>query len=188
MAASPRLSDGPLTPARIIIVMGVSSSGKSVVGKALSRLLHAPFLDGDGYHPAANKEKMRAGIPLVDEDRGPWLETLAKALHEAAGTKGVAVGACSALKRAYRDFLLQQAGEPILFVHLSGEKDLIARRIAARQHEFMNPKLLDSQFATLEPLQPDENALVLSIEDPVETIAAKAAKALDYLKTFKRNQ
>src|SRR6218665_3146648 len=95
------LSFGPplsLVPARILIVMGVASSGKSVTGKAIARRLHAPFLDGDAYHPDANKEKMRAGIPLVDEDRWPWLATLATALHNAAETKGVAVGACSALK------------------------------------------------------------------------------------------
>ena len=82
-----------LTPARILIAMGVSSSGKSVTGKAIARRLHAPFLDGDGYHPDANKDKMRAGIPLTDEDRWPWLKTLGEALHDAAEQKGVAVGA-----------------------------------------------------------------------------------------------
>ena len=104
-------------PARILIVMGVSSSGKSVTGKAIARRLHAPFLDGDDFHPPANKEKMRAGTPLVDADRWPWLKSLAEALHGAADHKGVAVGACSALKRAYRDYLRAQAGEPILFSH-----------------------------------------------------------------------
>ncbi|HHY49450.1 MAG TPA: gluconokinase, partial [Alphaproteobacteria bacterium] len=84
MAASPRPSERALRPARIIVVMGVASSGKSAVGEALARRLGAPFLDGDGYHPPANKEKMRAGIALVDEDRWPWLERLAAALHEAA--------------------------------------------------------------------------------------------------------
>ena len=90
-------------PARLIIVMGVSSSGKSTVGAALGRALHAPFLDGDRYHPEANVEKMRAGTPLTDEDRWPWLEALTAALKEASEKKGVAVGACSALKKAYRD-------------------------------------------------------------------------------------
>ena len=112
--------------------MGVSSSGKSTVGKALARRLHAPFLDGDGYHPPANKEKMRAGIPLTDEDRWPWLETLATALHEAADQKGVAVGACSALKRAYRDYLTEKAGEPILFVYLEGDARIIAQAHRSR--------------------------------------------------------
>ena len=175
-------------PARIIIVMGVSSSGKSSVGKALGRRLHVPFLDGDGYHPPANKEKMRLSIPLTDEDRWPWLEALAHAVRDAAKTKGSAVGACSALKRAYREYLTETAGEPILFVFLDGSKDVIARRIASRAHEFMPASLLDSQFATLEVPAPDENVLKMSILDPVETIANKVARELDHLKTFKRGQ
>lgn len=175
-------------PARIIIAMGVSSSGKSTVGKAVARRLHVPFLDGDDYHPAANKEKMRAGIPLVDEDRWPWLETFAAALKEAAGQKGSAVGACSALKRAYRDFLTEKAGEPILFVFLDGSKELIAKRIAARHHEYMPASLLDSQFATLERPQPDENVMTVPVDDPVETVASRVVKQLDHLKTFKRGQ
>lgn len=175
-------------PARIIIAMGVASSGKSAVGAALARRLHAPFLDGDGYHPAANKEKMRSGIPLTDEDRWPWLETLAGALHEAADQKGVAVGACSALRRAYRDYLVEKAGEPILFVFLDGDIETIRKRIEARRHEFMNPKLLDSQFATLERPAADENVLRVDVSDPVEAIATKVSKELTHLKVFKRGQ
>ena len=175
-------------PARIIIAMGVASSGKSASGAAIARRLHAPFLDGDGYHPPANKEKMRAGIPLTDTYRWPWLETLAKALHEAAEQKGVAVGACSALKRAYRDYLTEKAGEPILFVFLDGDIEVIRKRIAARAHEFMNPKLLDSQFATLERPGEDENVLRVDVSDPVETIATRVIKELAHLKTFKRGQ
>ena len=115
MSTAPTASQ--FEPARIIIVMGVSSSGKSTVGAALGRALHAPFLDGDKYHPESNVEKMRAGTPLTDDDRWPWLEALAAALKEAAEKKkGVAVGACSALKRAYRDFITEKAGEPVLFV------------------------------------------------------------------------
>jgi len=175
-------------PARIIIAMGVASSGKSAVGAALARRLHAPFLDGDGYHPAANKEKMRSGIPLTDEDRWPWLETLAGALHEAAHQKGVAVGACSALRRAYRDYLVEKAGEPILFVFLDGDIETIRKRIEARRHEFMNPKLLDSQFATLERPAADENVLRVDVSDPVEAIATKVSKELTHLQVFKRGQ
>ena len=183
-APSPRRFE----PARIIIAMGVSSSGKSAVGAALGRRLHAPFLDGDGYHPPANKEKMRAGIPLTDDDRWPWLETLAKALAEAAEQKGVAVGACSSLKRAYREYLTEKAGEPILFVFLDGDIETIRKRIEARRHEFMNPALLDSQFATLERPGEDENVLAVDVSDPVETIASKVAKELGHLKVFKRGQ
>lgn len=183
-APSPR----PFEAARIVVVMGVASSGKTAVGKALARRLHAPFLDGDDYHPAANKEKMRAGIPLTDEDRWPWLESLALALRDAGTSKGVAVGACSALKRSYRDFLRSKVGLPLVFVHLHGEKAAIAERIARRVHEYMSASLLDSQFATLEMPGPDENVLTMSILDSVETIADKVAKSLIHLKVFKRGQ
>jgi carbohydrate kinase (thermoresistant glucokinase family) len=158
--------------------MGVSSSGKSTVGEALAKRLNAPFLDGDGYHPPANVEKMRAGTPLTDADRWPWLERLALAMKDAAETNGLAVGACSALRRAYRDFLTQTAGEPILFVYLKGTKDVIAARIAARQHEFMPASLLDSQFATLEEPAADENAMAVPVTDSVDGIVERVATAL----------
>ena len=179
----------PLSKARIIVVMGVSSSGKSTVGQSIGRRLHVPFLDGDGYHPPANVEKMRAGIPLDDADRWPWLESLATALHEAANRKGAAVGACSALKRAYREFLTQEAGEPILFVYLEGTRELIGERMARRQHEYMPTSLLDSQFATLEVPDPaTENVLVVPVTDSVEKITSATLKAVDHLKSFKRWQ
>ena len=177
-----------ITPARIIVVMGVSSSGKSAVGSELARRLHAPFLDGDDYHPPANKEKMRAGTPLVDEDRWPWLSILAEALHEAAGLKGVAVGACSALKRSYRDYLASKAGEPILFAYLDGSKELIASRIAVRKHEYRPASLLDSQFATLEVPAADENAIAVPIVEAVDKVAERIVKAVPHLKAFKRKQ
>lgn len=179
----------PVQPARVIIVMGVSSSGKSTVGQSIARRLHVPFLDGDGYHPPANVEKMRSGIPLVDEDRWPWLESLAGALHQAADHKGAAVGACSALRRIYRDYLVEKAGEPILFIYLQGSKDVIAERMARRQHEYMPASLLDSQFATLEVPDPEqENVLVVPVTDSVEKITLTAVKSLDHLKSFKRWQ
>lgn len=168
--------------------MGVTSSGKSVVGRAIARRLHAPFLDGDGYHPPANKEKMRAGIPLDDADRWPWLSTLAKALKQASEGKGVAVGACSALKRSYRDYLVEQAGEPILFVFLDGIEELIASRMAARTHEYMPLALLASQFATLEVPAPDENVLTVPIDLSIEAIAERVVKATPHLTSFKRKQ
>lgn len=178
-----------LIPARIIIVMGVSSSGKSTVGQSIARRLHVSFLDGDGYHPEANVEKMRAGIPLTDEDRWPWLETLAVALHQAAEKKQAAVGACSALKRSYRDFLVEKAGEPILFVYLEGSRDVIAERMARRKHEYMPTSLLDSQFATLEVPNPEtENVQVLPVTDAVEKLTMAVVKGLDHLKRFKRWQ
>ena len=178
-----------LVPSRIIIVMGVSSSGKSTVGQSIARRLHVPFLDGDGYHPPENVEKMRAGTPLTDEDRWPWLEKLATALHEAADKKGATVGACSALRRAYRDYLVEKAGEPILFVYLQGSREVIAERMARRKHEYMPTSLLDSQFATLEVPDPAvENVLVVPVTDSVEKITMTTVKALDHLKSFKRWQ
>lgn len=168
--------------------MGVSSSGKTVTGKSIARRLHAPFLDGDDFHPAANKEKMRAGTPLVDGDRWPWLAALAHALRDAADHKGVAVGACSALKRAYRDYLQQQAGEPVLFVFLEGSEELVAQRAGARQHEYMPASLVASQFATLEAPTADENVLPVPITLSVEAIAERVVKAVPHLKSFRRKQ
>jgi gluconokinase len=184
-APSPRLFE----PARIIIVMGVSSSGKSTVGGAIGRALHAPFLDGDRYHPEANVEKMRAGTPLTDEDRWPWLEALTAALKEAADRKGVAVGACSALRRSYRDFITEKAGEPVLFVYLDGSREVIAARMARRQHEYMPQSLLDSQFATLEvPEVGVEHVLPVPVTDSVDKIVRTVTGSLEHLKTFKRWQ
>lgn len=186
MAPSPQSFE----PARVIIVMGVSSSGKSTIGAALGRALHAPFLDGDKYHPDANVEKMRAGIPLTDEDRWPWLEALTAALKEAADKKkGVAVGACSALKKVYRDFITEKAGEPVLFVYLHGSREVIGERMARRSHEYMPTSLLDSQFATLEAPDPAvENAMVVPVTDPVNRIVTTVTGALTHLKSFKRWQ
>lgn len=178
-----------LVPARIIIVMGVSSSGKSTIGQSIARRLHVPFLDGDGYHPPSNVEKMRAGTPLTDEDRWPWLDKLAGALHAAADRKNAVVGACSALRRTYREYLVEQAGEPILFVHLQGSRQLIGDRMARRSHEYMPASLLDSQFATLEEPDPAvENVIVVQVSDSVEKITQTVIKSLDHLRVFKRWQ
>jgi len=181
-------SPPPSEVARIIVIMGVSSSGKTAVGKALARRLHAPFLDGDDFHPPANKDKMRAGIALTDEDRWPWLETLGLALRDAARSKGVAVGACSALRRSYRDLLRKAVGEPLLFVHLHGEKSVIAERMARRSHEYMPASLLDSQFATLEMPEADEQVMTISVLEPVEPSADRIAKSLGHLRSFRRQQ
>ena len=169
--------------------MGVSSSGKSTIGAALGRALHAPFLDGDQYHPAANVEKMRAGTPLTDEDRWPWLEALTAALKQAAEKKGVAVGACSALRKSYRDFITRQAGEPVLFVYLDGSREVIGERMAKRSHEYMPTSLLDSQFATLEVPDPaTEHVQVVPVTDSVDKIVKSVTSAQSHLKSFRRWQ
>ncbi|MDR3475794.1 MAG: gluconokinase [Devosia sp.] len=183
-AASPP----PFEGARIIVVMGVSSSGKTTVGELIAAGLGAPFLDGDGFHPKSNIEKMSAGIPLTDADRWPWLEAMGKGLHAAAAQTGLAVGACSALRRVYRDYLTRAAGEPVVFVYLDGSFELIEARIKARQHHFMPGSLLRSQFDTLEPPAPDENAFSVPIEGAPAEIADNALKQLSYLHAFKRGQ
>jgi gluconokinase len=136
----------------IFVVMGVSGSGKSTIGSLLAqRIPSASFLDADDYHPQANKEKMHAGHPLTDEDRWPWLAILNGLLRDRAAKGESCVLACSALKATYRDKLQQGLPDGMLcFVLLDGSRELIATRLAARHHEFMNSALLDSQFATLE--------------------------------------
>ena len=152
---------------RLIVVMGVSGCGKSTIAAALAEELGAVYIDGDLLHPAGNIDKMSAGIPLTDEDRWPWLDHFATCI---ASTAGPVVGACSALRRIYRDHITAQAGEPVLFVHLSGSRDLIGKRMAARDGHFMPPSLLDSQFATLEIPEPDENAVSIDISGNTEEI------------------
>lgn len=174
--------------ARILVVMGVSGCGKTTLGKALGRALHAPFLDADDFHPEANRARMAAGVPLEDEDRWPWLDALGEALRAAAQPKGVAVAACSALKRSYRQRLVERAGEPILFVHLTGAPDLLASRLATRSGHFMPASLLESQLATLEPPAPDETALSIDIALPTDKQLALVLKALPHLRSFRRKQ
>ncbi len=148
-----------------IVIMGVSGCGKSSVGAALGNRLGILYRDGDDLHPAANVEKMRAGIPLTDTDRWPWLDQVAQVLKDGAP---VIVG-CSALRRAYRDRIRQGAGGPVRFVHLAGSRDLIATRMAARTGHYMPATLLDSQFATLEAPGPEE-ALKLDVAETLSTV------------------
>ena len=155
--------------------MGVCGCGKSTVGRDLSQRLRSPFLEGDEFHPSANVVKMSQGTPLQDADRWPWLDALGSALSSAALTHGCAVAACSALKRAYRDRLRAAAGLSIRFVHLAGTRELLAARMSARTDHFMPSTLLDSQLATLEPLQPDEPGLVLDVALPPERLLDAAA-------------
>jgi gluconokinase len=148
-----------------ILIMGVSGCGKSSVGAALGRRLGLPYRDGDDLHPPDNIAKMRAGIPLTDDDRWPWLDRVAQVLNAEAP---VIVG-CSALRRAYRDRIRGRAGGPVRIVHLAGSRDVIAARLAARTGHYMPATLLDSQFATLEPPGPDE-ALTLDIVAPPDAL------------------
>ena len=156
-----------------IVIMGVSGCGKSTVGAALSAALGIPYRDGDDLHPAANVEKMRAGIPLGDADRWPWLDRVAETLCHGAP---VIVG-CSALRRAYRDRIRAGACGPVRFVHLTGSRDVIAARMAARQGHYMPLSLLDSQLATLEPPGRDE-AVTVDVDQPLNTLIAAVLRAI----------
>ena len=159
-----------------IVVMGVAGCGKSTVGAALARALGARFLDGDDYHPRANVEKMASGTPLTDADRWPWLDRLAGEIAALRASGVATVTGCSALRRIYRDRLAARG--PVHFVHLSGDFELIAGRMAARAGHFMPRVLLESQFATLEPLASDEPGLTLDVDAPVTELVARVLAAL----------
>ena len=169
MSTAPNATALPGARPRLIVIMGVSGSGKSTIGTLLARRLHAPFLDADDYHPQANKDKMQAGHPLTDEDRWPWLATLNGLLRQHAEGGTGCVLACSALRAIYRDKL--EDGMPpgaLEFVLLDGSRELIAGRLAARRHEFMSSTLLDSQFATLE--SPKDALRVANDRTPDEVV------------------
>lgn len=168
--SNPASSPSPRPPA--VVVMGVSGSGKTSIGEGLAAGLGMPLLEGDQFHPESNIAKMSSGTPLIDEDRWPWLDAIARAMRDAPG--GVIV-TCSALRRVYRDRLRDGAGRPLLFVFLNGSKETIAERLAERKGHFMPPSLLDSQFATLEPPDADEPGIVrVSIVPPISSVIAAA--------------
>ncbi|WP_123194934.1 gluconokinase [Pannonibacter phragmitetus] len=158
-----------------IILMGVAGCGKSSVGEAISARTGIAYRDGDDLHPAANVEKMRAGIPLTDEDRWPWLDQVGRELAD----KAPLIIGCSALKRVYRDRIRALAGGPVTFVHLAGSRDLIAGRMAQRTGHYMPLSLLDSQFAALELPQPDEGALTADISQPLDALVGGIVKGLN---------
>jgi gluconokinase len=162
----------------ILVVMGVSGSGKTTVGRLLAQGLETPFVEADRLHSPANVAKMASGQPLNDGDRWPWLDAVAaEALCQEAGN-GVVI-ACSALKRSYRARLAAVLGAP-LFIYLSGSPQLLRARMAAREGHFMPTSLLDSQLATLEPPAADENALVVDIGPTPEAIVAGIVETLHH--------
>jgi gluconokinase len=167
----------PSTGVRQVVVMGVSGVGKSTVAKGLSTLMRWQFAEGDAFHPEANLAKMSAGRPLTDEDRWPWLRAIGDWMAQeiAAGRSGVVT--CSALRRAYRD-LLRQGRPEVVFCHLVAREDLVATRIGDRHDHFMPPSLLRSQYDTLEPLQPDEPGVEVSVDGSAAEVLARAVDAL----------
>jgi gluconokinase len=163
------------TPA-VLVVMGVSGCGKSTIASMLANRLHWIYEDGDWFHPQSNIEKMHHGEPLDDADRWPWLQAIADWIDATRHNDSHGIVACSALKRAYRDILVGDRKD-VRIIFLKGDRDLIARRIAARADHFMPAALLDSQFAALEEPTADERPVVVSIvphpREIVETVVEK---------------
>ena len=159
----------------IVIVFGVSGAGKTTIGKLLAEEFGWKFYEADDFHPHSNIEKMRSGLPLTDEDRWPWLEHLREQITRSVAAKENAVLACSALKRAYRERL--RVSDDVKFVFLRGDYALIENQLRRRRGHFMNPELLQSQFADLEEPQPDEDVLTVDLgrspQELVDEIKAK---------------
>lgn len=161
----------------VLVVMGVSGSGKSTIAKPLADTLGWPFKEGDELHPAANIAKMKAGIPLTDADRAPWLAAIGAWIDGQSARGEAGVITCSALRRAYRDQLRE--GRPgVRIVFLKGSREVIAARLASRQGHFMPPSLLESQLAALEAPGPDEGVIVVDIN---QSVAAQVARIVQDL-------
>lgn len=159
----------------IVILMGVTGTGKTTVGKVLAELTGWPFHDADDFHSPANVKKMRSGVPLTDADRWPWLDRLNALLRVAQAKGGSAILGCSALKQRYRD-RLQQGLEDVRWVYLKGDIELIRSRLQARKGHYMNPALLQSQFDALEP---PRDALEIEIDAEPAVLAARVVQGLD---------
>jgi gluconokinase len=161
---------------RHVVVMGVAGTGKTVIGHAVAERLEAVFVEGDEYHPKANIDKMSSGQPLDDDDRRPWLETLAERIRELDEQGEASVTGCSALRRTYRDWLRQ--GHPdLFFLHLHADYDTLLQRMQERKH-FMPPSLLQSQFDTLEMLEEDEAGVVVDVRPSIEEVTRQSIEAL----------
>jgi gluconokinase len=159
----------------IVILMGVTGTGKTTVGKVLAELTGWLFHDGDDFHSPANVEKMRSGVPLTDADRWPWLDRLNALLRTAQAKGESAILACSALKQRYRD-RLQVGLEDVRWVYLEGDIELIRSRLQARKGHYMNPALLQSQFDALEP---PRDALDIEVDAEPTVLAARVLRGLD---------
>ncbi|GAA2309486.1 gluconokinase [Streptomyces kunmingensis] len=168
-------SEAAMSTPHVVVVMGVAGTGKTTIGPLLADRLGVPYAEGDDFHPPANIAKMTAGTPLTDEDRWPWLDAIGEWAHGRAGLGGVV--SSSALKRAYRDRLRAEA-PGVVFVHLTGSRELIEDRMSHRQGHFMPTALLDSQFATLQPLAADEAGVGVDVSGSPEEIADRAVQAL----------
>lgn len=153
----------------VIVLMGVSGSGKTTIGRLLSKAIHWQFYDGDNLHPEKNIIKMTQGIALTDNDRKPWLETLQSLINKIYVSGRSAIIACSALKRSYREYLLKD-NRGVLFIHLKGNYELIKERLSERQGHYMNASLLGNQFDTLE--EPEGVFTIDILQKPEVTVAS----------------
>ncbi|MEV7342432.1 gluconokinase [Streptomyces sp. NPDC093544] len=162
----------------VVVIMGVAGTGKTTIGPLLAARLGVPYAEGDDFHPPANIAKMSAGTPLTDDDRWPWLDAIGRWADGRAGLGGVV--SSSALKRAYRD-RLRASAPGVVFVHLTGDRALIEDRMSHRQGHFMPTALLDSQFATLQPLESDEAGVAVEVSGDPGEIAERAVAALSDL-------
>lgn len=163
-------------PACFYVVMGVSGSGKTSVGRELAAHLGCPFYDADDFHPPENVAKMSAGSPLTDEDRAPWLAALATLIDDHVAAGEIAVLACSALKERYREQL--RVSPCVRFIYLAGSFDCIWERMSARADHYMRPEMLRSQFAALEPPSAAD-ALIVDIEPPLDQVIKRILAAVD---------
>jgi gluconokinase len=164
-------------PTTTLVVMGVSGSGKTSVGEEVAKRLGWVFAEGDAFHPPENIAKMRAGIPLEDADRLPWLQRLAAWIGEREAHGENAVVTCSALKRSYRE-LLRRDHPSVYFVHVTASRQVLEQRLADREGHYMPASLLPSQLATLEPLQPDEPGVTLTDPGDVDAVVEELLRAL----------
>ena len=165
----------PVVEPVVLVLMGVSGSGKSTVAALLAGRLGWDFEEGDDLHPPANVAMMHAGHPLDDEDRRPWLARVAEWIQKRTDAGRPGIITCSALKRNYRDVL---RGEHVVFVHVAGSPEEIAARLASRHGHYMASSLLESQFATLEPPAPDERSITVDINASAAQEAAEIVKVL----------
>lgn len=169
----------------VVVVMGVAGTGKTTIGPLLAARLGVPYAEGDDFHPPANIAKMSAGTPLDDSDRWPWLDAIGQWAHSRAGLGGVV--SSSALKRAYRD-RLRAAAPDAVFLHLTGDRELIKERMRERKGHFMPTALLDSQYAALQPLQEDEAGVSVDVSGSPEDITERAVAALRRLDSNQASQ
>ncbi|MGI5152654.1 gluconokinase [Plantactinospora sp. CA-294935] len=176
--SGPSHGGGPGRSTRHVVVMGVSGSGKTTVAEGISALTGLTFAEADEFHPESNVELMRAGVPLDDGHRWPWLRELAGWMAQRAAEGVSTVLACSALRRSYRD-VLRQGPPSVDFVFLDGSAEVIRERISRRAGHYMPASLLDSQIATLERPAPDERVLTLDVAATPEELVEAAVEGLD---------